>query len=127
MPISTLIASLFAPAVDLIKKFVSKEEDVTKALTELQNVQLKVIETVTKLETEKYELMKTEASSANWITSAWRPIASLAIVCVAILASFGIGHPDNHFWELAQAFLGIYAGSRGVEKIAETVVTKIKK
>lgn len=124
MPIATLIASLFGPAVDLVKKLIGKEEDQTKALAELQSVQAKIIDTVVEMEKQKYELMKSEASSENFITSSWRPIASLLVVFIIVAASFGWCHPAPQFYDLAQLLLGVYSGSRGLEKIASTVVNR---
>lgn len=127
MPIAALIASLFGPAVDLVKKLIGKEEDQTKAIAELQAVQAKIVDTVVELEKQKYELMKTESSSANFITNSWRPIASLLIVIVIVISSFGLIHPDEHFWNLAEAFLGIYIGGRSGEKIVGAVMSKVGK
>jgi Holin of 3TMs, for gene-transfer release len=122
-----LIAGLIGPVADLIKKFVSKDEDQKEALAKLQEVQGKIIDTVVKLDEQKYQLMQTEAKSSSWLASNWRPLATLGMVICAVLASYGIGHPDAKLYDILNVLVGIYASSRGVEKIASTITGAIKK
>lgn len=121
-----LIASLFAPAVDLIKKFVSKDEDLTVAMAKMEEVQAKMVATLMEADKRRYDLMTEEVKSSNWLVSSWRPLLSLALGIIVILSSFGLVHPDEHFWNLANGFLGLYIGGRSVEKSAEIVGNIVK-
>lgn len=76
----------------------------------------------------KSEIIKSEAQSEHWLTSAWRPIT--ALVFTAIVANNYIIAPYTsalfgvkimleippEMWDLLKLMIGGYVASRGVEK-----------
>lgn len=122
-----ILAALFAPAADLVKKYISKEEDQMKAMAELEKIQASVTTKFIELEQEKIKLQIAESGSSNWLSSSWRPLSSLAIVSIIILSSFDLAHPNQQFYELAQWFLVGYTASRSVDKVVPGILNSVLK
>ena len=78
------------------------------------------------------EIVKTEASSGNWLTSSWRPITMLifvALICARMFGLTSLHVPDTEYsslWELVKLGLGGYVLGRSVEKVAPAVIGAIK-
>jgi hypothetical protein len=78
------------------------------------------------------EIVKAEAQSSNWLTSAWRPITMLvfvALICARVLGLTSAHVPDAEYlslWELVKLGLGGYVLGRSAEKIVPTVVQTLK-
>lgn len=132
MGILAWISGIFTPAVDLVKNLHTSDADRMALENQLSKIKADVESKMIELEMEKIKLQEVEATSANWIVAAWRPISSIAIVGIIIAASFGLAHPDQKFYDLAQWFLVGYAGGRSLEKsgvlnAAGSIANKISK
>lgn len=132
MGLFDFIGSIFAPATRLVDDLHTSEEEKMKLRNELAKIQGQALEKVTELEKARFEAMSkvqvAEAQSSNKLTSSWRPISSLAIVAIVILASFGlVPQPAQQFYDLAQIILGGYVIGRSTEKLAAGVAQGFKK
>lgn len=109
-----LIANLFKPAVDLIDNLHVSEEEKGKLKNEM-------IKLETQLHKQVSEVVKAEASSEHFFTSAWRP-ALIVLLTAAVLLDghFGIVMNDK-IYVLLETFLGVYGGGRSLEKIARFI------
>jgi hypothetical protein len=108
------IGSIFNPAVKLIDELVTSEEERLKLKNELVKLQVQAHSQAT-------ELMKAEAGSEHFIVAAWRPITSICLVVLIMADGFNLIDAPNQIYDLAQVFLGVYGGARGLEKIARSV------
>lgn len=78
-------------------------------------------------------IVKAEAQSANWLTSAWRPITMLTFVALIVARVFGL--TSDHIteaeymqlWELVKLGLGGYVVGRSVEKVAPSIAAAFSK
>lgn len=104
------ISNLFKPAADLVDNLHVSEEERGELRNKLMEVQGKIHSQVT-------DLMKTEATSQHFIVAAWRPITSIILVTILFCDAFGFIQANDKLFSLAEMFLGVYAGSRGFEKI----------
>ena len=121
--ISSFISGIFMPVASVIDDLHLSDEEQMKLTNALKEIELKALGKMTELEKAKLEAMSkvqvAEAQSPHTITAIWRPVVSVALVSVVILASFGIiPKPDSDFYGLCEIFLGAYTISRGTEKIA---------
>jgi len=125
MGILSFIGDIFKPAADLVDELhVSDEERLTlrNKLAEIQaNAQAKMIELEQAKVEAQMKIQVAEQRSGNWLSSSWRPLASLAIVTLIILGSFGVVTVTQDIYDLASVFLTGYAGARGAEKIASVI------
>lgn len=121
------VASLFEPATKILENLHISEADKLKLQNELAKIQADTQAKFIQLEQDKLDLQKVEANSTNWCQANWRPICSMAIVVIIICASFGIIHPDQKFWSLAEYFLLGYTGGRSLEKVAPGVIDAVGK
>lgn len=124
--IGGFISGIFSPAADLIDNLHTSEEEKGKIRAELARIQADVLNKTAELEMKRLDAVSkvqvAESQSKFWITAAWRPIASLALVSIVILSSFGlIPKPDADFYALTNTFLGVYAGGRSLEKIGSVL------
>lgn len=111
MPILSMLASLFAPAAKLIDNLHTSEAEKLQLTNELAKIQLEVHKTTT-------SLMTAEAQSPHMLTAIWRPLCSLGLVAAILMdGHFGF-NANEQVYSLANIFLGVYRGSRGLEKIA---------
>lgn len=109
--IGAWISGIFKPAADLIDELHVSDEERGKLANEMARIQAEVHAKTT-------ELMKSEAQSQHWITSAWRPISCLTLVGL-ILMDGHFGYKANEqVYVLAQTFLSVYGGGRSLEKMA---------
>ena len=107
MSIFNFLTDIFKPAAEVIDELHVSEEEKGKLRNELAKTQAKAQE----------ELLRYESSSKHWITATWRPICSLLLVAILILAAFDLANPKPELYELAKIFLGTYAGGRSFEKM----------
>lgn len=126
MGLFDFIGGIFAPAANLIDNLHTSDEEKLKLRNELAAIKQQALTKMTEVEQARLNALSkvqvAEANSKHAITATWRPIASISIVSVIILASFGlIPQPDSNFYDLAQVFLGAYTTSRGLEKIAGSI------
>tara|TARA_R100001594_G_scaffold127731_1_gene165569 strand:- start:760 stop:1149 length:390 start_codon:yes stop_codon:yes gene_type:complete len=121
MSVLSFISGLFKPAVSLIDELHVSEEEKGKLRNELAQIQSQaqkhLLDYEGKVVEARSKLLVSESSSKFWLTSAWRPLMSMLLILCIVLASYGIGNPDERIYELAKVLLGIYAGSRSCEKI----------
>ncbi len=126
MGLFDFIGNIFKPASDLVDNLHTSDEEKLELRNKLAEIEGKALAKLTELEQSRLEAMSkvqtAEANSKHVITATWRPISSIAMVTVIILASFGIiPQPDANFYDLAQLFLGAYAGGRSLEKIGKAI------
>lgn len=124
--ITAFVSGIFSPAADLIDNLHTSEEEKGKIRTEIAKIQAEVLNKTTDLEMKRLDAISkvqiSESQSKYRITATWRPICSIAMVTIIILASFGvIDKPDSDFYDLAKMFLGIYGGGRSLEKIGSVL------
>lgn len=81
----------------------------------------------------KADIVKTEAASEHWLTSAWRPITMLTFTALITARWFGWAAPDLAeaeylaLWDIVQLGLGGYVVGRSVEKVVPGIVGALKK
>jgi len=125
----TSLIPVLAPILgDLVKRIIpdsDKSADIEK------EVKLALLEHTDSLESLRGKIVLAEASSTNWITSAWRPL--LMMVIVAIIAvnylifpviSLFIEQPLSidlpiELWNLLQIGVGGYIVGRSGEKMVD--------
>jgi len=78
-------------------------------------------------------IVKAEASSGNWLTSAWRPITMLTFVSLIVARWMGYSAPGIteaevlKLWDIVQLGLGGYVIGRSAEKVLPGVLSALKK
>ena len=121
MSILSFITNIFKPAAEVIDELHVSEEEKGKLRNELANIQAKAQKELLSYESKVLEahakISVAESSSKHWITATWRPVCSLLLVAILILAAFDLAHPKPELYELAKIFLGTYAGGRSFEKM----------
>jgi len=121
MGLFDFIAGIFKPAADIIDELHTSDEEKGKLKNELAKIQSqaqgRIIDYETKLADVRAKLQMAEVASPHKLVALWRPLCSVALVTIIILASFGLCHPGPELYKLAEIFLGAYAGGRTIEKI----------
>lgn len=78
------------------------------------------------------EVVKAEAQSGTWLTSAWRPLTMLVFVALIVARVFGLTseHVSEaeyaELWELVKLGLGGYVLGRSAEKVVPAIVQTLK-
>ncbi len=123
MSIFSFISNLFKPAADLVDELHVSDEEKGKLRNELAGIQAQaqkqMLEYESKVVEARSKLMIAEAQSPHVITATWRPIASLCLITIVVLASFGIGNPDEKVYELTKILLSCYISGRSLEKVVK--------
>lgn len=114
MDILSTIAGLFKPAAKLIDDLHVSDEERGKLRNALATIQAN-------MQKESIKLMTAEANSKYMLTSIWRPICALVLFALILLDGFGAISAPPQVYELAQVFLGAYAGGRSLEKVAKAI------
>ena len=121
MSIFNFLTDIFKPAAEVIDELHVSEEEKGKLRNELAKTQAKAQEELLRYEAKVLEthakISVAESGSKHWITATWRPVCSLLLVAILILAAFDLAHPKPELYELAKIFLGTYAGGRSFEKM----------
>ena len=121
MSILSFITDIFKPASEIIDELHVSEEERGKLRNELAKTQAKAQQELLKFESKvletKAQISIAESSSKHWITATWRPLCSILLVGIIVLAAFDLAHPKPELYELAKIFLGTYAGGRSFEKM----------
>lgn len=123
------IGSIFKPAASIIDNLHTSEEEKLTLRNELAKIEGQALAKMTEVEKSRLDAMSkvqiAEANSKYWLTANWRPLTSVSLVFVIIMASFGIiPQPDSNFYDLAQVFLTAYGSSRGLEKVASSIANR---
>ena len=126
MNILSWIGDIFKPAATLVDELHVSDEERGKLRNELAKIQNNanshLLTYETKLLEAKAKIQIAESNSTHTITAIWRPVASLSLVAIIVLASFGIiPTPAVAFYELAKIILGGYVGGRSLEKVASVI------
>ena len=123
MSIFSFISNLFKPAADLVDSLHVSDEERGKLKNELAQIQAQaqkqMLDYEAKVVEARSKLMVAEAQSPHLITGIWRPVCCLCLITIVVLASFGIGNPDNQVYELTKILLGAYASGRTLEKVVK--------
>lgn len=131
--IAALIPVLAPLLGQVVKSVFPNADDELKRL-ELQNqIQLALINNSAALETAAASIVKAEAESENWLTSAWRPILMLVFGSLIVARWFGLTAPgiteavELKLWGILEVGIGGYVIGRSVEKAAPAVAAALKK
>lgn len=79
------------------------------------------------------EIVKTEASSNNFLTASWRPILMLTFGGLIVARWFGIAAPNLSpeeylkLWDIVELGIGGYVIGRSFEKVAPAISGALKK
>lgn len=79
------------------------------------------------------EIVKTEASSNNFLTASWRPILMLTFGGLIVARWFGIAAPNLSpeeylkLWDIVELGIGGYVIGRSFEKVAPVISGALKK
>ena len=113
------IAGLFKPVVDLRDELHVSDEERGKLKNEFARIQASMHE-------KSIDLMKAEANSEHWITAAWRPLCAIMLFGLIVADAYGWAKAPVQVYDLANIFLGTYAGGRSLEKVGKIIkgVTK---
>ena len=121
MSIFSFITDIFKPAAEIIDELHVSEEEKGKLRNELAGIQAKAQKELLSYEGKVLEahakISVAESGSSYWLTATWRPICSLLLVGIIVLAAFDVCKPNPELYELAKIFLGTYAGGRSFEKM----------
>ena len=121
MSIFNFLTDIFKPAAEVIDELHVSEEEKGKLRNELASIQARAQKELLTYEAKVLEahakVSVAESNSKHWLTATWRPICSLLLVGIIVLASFDICNPNPELYELAKIFLGTYAGGRSFEKM----------
>ena len=119
------LVSIFKPTREVIEAANLprvKKLELQGKLADLEaNVQEKVIELESKRLELQAKLYASDSKSDLIIVRLWRPVTSMALVGMVLLAGFGVIklHPEIYY--LCNIFLGAYAGGRSLEKALSLV------
>ena len=108
------IGALFKPAVDLIDELHVSDEEKGKLRNEFARIKASMHE-------KSIDLMKAEAASEHWIVAAWRPMCAIMLFSLIVADAYGFAKAPAQVYDLANIFLGTYAGGRSLEKIGKIV------
>lgn len=133
-----LISRVFQPAADLIDNLHTSEEEKLAAKGALLQTQASFLSEALEYEKAQIEakakIIESEAKSESWLTRSWRPITMLWLL--ALVSAWWLGYVDHprltedivlSAFGLVKLGVGGYIASRGVEKVAPSVVEAFKK
>jgi len=121
MSLFNFISEIFKPATEIIDELHVSEEEKGKLRNELAKTQAKAQKELLSYEAKVLEahakISVAESGSSYWLTATWRPLCSILLVGIIVLAAFDVCKPNPELYELAKIFLGTYAGGRSFEKM----------
>ena len=124
MGLFDFISNIFKPASDVIDELHTSDEEKGKLRNELAKIQASAQEKILSYESQLAEirgkLQIAEVQSPHKIVALWRPLCSIALVITICLDAFDLVAPGPELYELAEIFLGAYAGGRTLEKIVSS-------
>ena len=127
MPILAFLSSLFAPALGILNNLHTSDAEKMQLQNELAKIQAGVTDKMVELQEAQLKAQEAEDNSPHIITAIWRPLCSILIVMIIVLASFGWAHPSDSFYDLAKYFLVGYTGGRSLEKATAMLPAIVKK
>ena len=132
MDILSTITGVFNTVVGFINSGHKSEEEKLKIQNELVALQINLASQAMDLQkqilTAQAEIIKTEASQGSWMQRNWRPMTMLTFLILIILDSLNIlpNRLSPDMWNLLELGMGGYVIGRSVEKIAPSIIEKIK-
>lgn len=127
LPLTDLIAGVFAPAVDLIDELHTSKEEKLQAKISMVTASAAALDKALTYERGILEaragIVQAEAKSDHWLTATWRPIVMLFFTALVGLDSFGLlASPlSEEAWFLLKLGLGGYVVGRSAEKITKVI------
>lgn len=125
MSILNWISGLFKPVADLVDNVHTSTEEKLKLKNELATIQKQVHDKVVELEQTRLQALSSvevaESQSTHWLRANWRPLSSLTLVGTILYLVFTKQPIPKEISDLAEIFLGAYAGGRSLEKIASLI------
>ena len=128
------LGNIFKPVTELVDDIHTSEEEKLKLRNELAKMQFdmqkKLLDHETKLMLRQSDIIKAEASSKNWITSAWRPILMLTFATLIVARWFGLTSDsispemELELFTIVKYGIGGYIGARSGEKIVDSIGEK---
>lgn len=125
---SALVTALAPLLGDIVKRLLPDQD---KAGDIEKEIKLALLEHTDSIEALRGKIVMTEASSANWITSAWRPILMMVITLIIacnylLFPIIRIFYPEMitlelpiELWTLLQIGVGGYVVGRSGEKMVD--------
>ena len=107
-------------------------EDAQKRAAAEQQFALAVLSQSQAIEQAAAGIVKAEAESSNWLTSAWRPVTMLTFVALIVARWLGFSAPGISeaevlkLWDIVQLGLGGYVIGRSAEKILPSIAEAMK-
>lgn len=138
MNLLNVVSELFKPAAELVDSLHTSEEEKLLVKNTMLEVQTTFLVQALNFEQErlkaKAEIIKAEASSGNWLTSSWRPVTMYSFLVMLLTYWWGwVELPDTvtpevlaNVFDLMKIGIGGYIGSRGIEKVAPSVIKAFK-
>lgn len=106
------ISKIFEPAAKLVDELHVSDEEREKLKNEFARIQAD-------MQSKSVELMKAEASSDHFVVAFWRPFCSICLISLIVADGYGLAEAPDQVYSLAEIFLSVYGGSRGLEKVAK--------
>lgn len=107
------ISNIFKPVAKLVDEVHTSDEERMKLRNALAKMQMQ-------MQSKSIDLMKAEASSDHFIVAAWRPFCSIILIFLVVADGYGWAKAPEQIYGLAESFLMMYTGSRGLEKVTKT-------
>ena len=133
MVIGEIVSGILKPISDIVDHLtISGEEKAQLQFAVVQgqiNAAASVMDYERQLLDGQQKVIAAEASSSNWLASAWRPITMLTFLVLVVADSFG-WLPSKlapQAWSLLQIGIGGYTVGRSAEKIAPVVMKAFAK
>jgi hypothetical protein len=129
-----MIQALIPVLAPILGKIVAaKFPDPTEAAKAEAEVSAQLWQNAHQLNAAAADIIKTEAASAHWLASNWRPLTMIVFVCLIVARWFGWAAPGLSeaeylkLWSIVEFGLGGYVVGRSVEKIAPTIADALKR
>lgn len=138
MNLLNVVSELFKPATELVDNLHTSEEEKLLVKNTMLKVETTFLVQALAFEQErlkaKAEIIKAEASTGNWLASSWRPVTMYSFLAMLLTWWWGwIELPANvtpevltEIFSLLKIGIGGYIGSRGVEKVAPSIIKAFK-
>lgn len=118
--IFNILAEIFKPAIDLVSKVVTKDNDKVALENQLAQIQAQVATKMMELQMAAIEsnakVAEAEQQSGNLLSKSWRPTVSVLFALNIVLMSYGVIPFNELVLQIEGAFLGIYGIGRSFEK-----------
>lgn len=122
--LTTLIAEVFTPAMDLIDKLHTSDDERLAAKSRMLELQIRAAAQAQEYDKQlldsRTRIIEAEARG-GWLAHSWRPISMLVLLALVVADSFGwlAFRLSEDAWTLFQIGFGGYVVGRSGEKIVK--------